>query len=89
MKSGNFLTAPDRQALLKLARDGMAEHRVARRANALILLDRGMSAADVARGLLLDDDTIRKWREVFEQTGITQMELVTTRQPISVPPARA
>jgi transposase len=70
MKSGNFLTAADRQALLKLARDGLAEHRVARRANALILLDRGMSAAAVAQVLLLDDDTIRRWRELFDQSGV-------------------
>jgi transposase len=69
MKSG-FLTTADRQALLKLARDGLAEHRVARRANALILLDRGMSAAEVARVLLLDDGTIRQWRELFDQDGL-------------------
>lgn len=70
MRSGGFLAAADRDALLKLARDGLAEHRVARRANALILLDRGMSPAEVARVLLLDEETIRRWRELFSRDGV-------------------
>jgi transposase len=70
MKGGGFLTVADRKVLLELARDGLAEHRLARRANALILLDRGMSCAEVARVLLLDDDTIRRWRELFGQDGV-------------------
>jgi len=70
MKSGHFLTVADRQVLLELARDGLAEHRLARRANALILLDRGMSCAEVAQVLLLDDDTIRQWRNLFGRDGI-------------------
>jgi hypothetical protein len=32
--------------LTELARDGLAEHRLARRANALVLLDRGMSCEE-------------------------------------------
>lgn len=70
MKGGGFLTAEDRQTLLDLARDGLAEHRLARRANALILLDRGMSCAEVAQVLLLDDDTVRRWRLLFERDGV-------------------
>lgn len=70
MRRGGFLSAEDRQVLLELARDGLAEHRLARRANALILLDRGMSCAEVARVLLLDDDTIRSWRDLFTSDGI-------------------
>jgi hypothetical protein len=43
--------------VIRLARDGLAEHRVARRANAIILLDQGWSCERVAEALLLDDDT--------------------------------
>ena len=70
MKGGGFLTVSDRQVLLELARDGLAEHRLARRANALILLDRGMRCAEVAQVLLLDDDTIRQWRSLFDRDGV-------------------
>src|SRR3954447_17704320 len=56
--------------LTELARDGLAEHRLARRANALVLLDRGMSCEDVGRVLLIDDDTIRTWHRLFEADGV-------------------
>src|SRR3954465_15491880 len=56
--------------LTELARDGLAEHRLARRANALVLLDRGMSCEDVGRGLLIDDDTIWTWHRLFEADGV-------------------
>ena len=36
-------------------------HGVARRANAILLLDNGWSCAKVAAALHLDDDTIRTW----------------------------
>jgi len=48
-------------------------HRLARRANALILLDRGMSCVAVAEVLLLDDDTIRSWLKLYEQAGIKSL----------------
>jgi transposase len=67
---GGFLTAEERQALTELARDGLAEHRLARRANALVLLDRGMSCEEVGRVLLIDDDTIRTWHRLFEKDGV-------------------
>ena len=41
-----------------------------RRANALVLLDDGMSYAAVARVLLLDDDPARAWRLLYEKDGI-------------------
>jgi len=56
-----FLTPESRKELIELARDGSAAHRLARRANALVLLDNGMSCEAVARVLLLDDDTVRSW----------------------------
>jgi hypothetical protein len=44
-----FLDPASRQDLIELARDGSAAHRLARRANALVLLDDGMSYTAVAR----------------------------------------
>jgi transposase len=65
-----FLSEEDRQALTALARDGSSPSRVTRRANALVLLDAGWSCRQVAAALLLDDDTVRGWRKLFEQRGI-------------------
>ena len=65
-----FLDRESRQDLIELARDGSAAHRLARRANALVLLDDGMSCAAIAKVLLLDDDTIRTWHRLYEEDGI-------------------
>jgi transposase len=70
MIRGGFLDPASRQDLIALARDGSAAHRLARRANALVLLDDGMSCADVAKVLLLDDDTVRTWHRLYEEDGI-------------------
>src|SRR3954466_7589137 len=70
MIGGGFLTAEERQDLTELARDGLAEHRLARWGNALGLVDRGMSCEDVGRVLLIDDDTIRTWHRLFEEDGV-------------------
>src|ERR1039458_9082631 len=70
MIRGGFLSEDDRNKLIALARDGLAASRVTRRANALVLLNKGWSCRDVANALLLDDDTIRGWRKLFEQRGI-------------------
>src|SRR5208337_3842692 len=70
MIRGGFLSEEDRKALMALARDGSSLGRVTRRANALVLLDDGMSCQQVARVLLFDDDTIRCWNELFEQSGL-------------------
>jgi transposase len=70
MRHSGFLDAESRQDLIELARDGSAAHRLARRANALVLLDGGMKYAAVAKVLLLDDDTIRTWRRLYEEDGI-------------------
>ena len=70
MRKAGFLKAEEQRVLGELARDGLAEHRLARRANALILLDRGMSYRQVATVLLLDDETVRGWRQLFEADGV-------------------
>ena len=65
-----FLDSESRRDLIELARDGSAAHRLARRANALVLLDDGMSCEAVAKVLLLDDDTIRTWHRLYQEDGI-------------------
>ena len=70
MIRGGFLTAEDRADLIALARDGSVAHRLARRANALVLLDDGLSCEQVARVLFLDDDTIRNWHGLFVAEGL-------------------
>jgi transposase len=70
MIRGGFLSAEDRGKLVALARDGSAPARVTRRANAVVLLDGGWSAQEVADALLMNDDTVRGWHKLFEQRGI-------------------
>jgi transposase len=70
MIRAGFLSAVDRADLIALARDGSAAHRLARRANALVLLDAGWSCEKVAEALFVDDDTIRKWRGLFVEDGL-------------------
>src|SRR6202034_3964441 len=65
-----FLDSASRQALIELTRDGSAAHRLARRANALLLVDDGMSCEAVAKVLYLDDDTIRTWHRLYQEDGI-------------------
>jgi transposase len=70
MIRGGFLSEDDRKALIAVARDGSMPCRVTRRANALVRLDDGKSCQEVAEALLFDDDTIRGWHALFEQSGI-------------------
>ena len=70
MIRGGFLSEEYRKALIALARDNLSAGRVTRRANALVLLDDGMSCEAVAKVLLFDDDTIRGWYDLFEQDGV-------------------
>ena len=65
----NFLSAADRAALVKIVRDGLEEHRIVRRANALLLLDKGWSFAEVAEALFLDDSTVRIWLKEFPRNS--------------------
>jgi transposase len=65
-----FLDRQSRKDLIELARDGSAAHRLARRANALVLLDDGMNCAQIARVLLVDDDTIRTWHHLYQEDGL-------------------
>jgi transposase len=70
MIRAGFLDAEAKRDLIELARDGLVEHRLGRRANALLLLNNGMSCVDVAKVLFIDDDTIRTWHRLYLQDGI-------------------
>ena len=70
MIRAGFLSEVDRIDLAALARDGSVPHRLARRANALVLLDSGWSCEKVAGALLLDDDTVRRWYGLFIEDGL-------------------
>ena len=65
-----FLDPESRKDLIELARDGSAAHRLARRANALVLLDDGMSCEAIGQVLFLDDDTIRTWYQLYQEDGV-------------------
>ncbi len=71
MIRGGFLSNAERHELRALARDGLSEARAARRANAIILLDKGWSCQDVAEALLIDDDTVRSWHRLYDEHGLT------------------
>jgi transposase len=70
MIRAGFLDATTREELVALVRDGKAETRLTRRANALLLLDDGMSCEAVAKVLYLDDDTIRYWYKLYREKGL-------------------
>ena len=69
MIRGGFLDPNIRADLIALVRDGKAETRLTRRANALLLLDDGMSCEAIAKVLYLDDDTIRYWYQLYGVAG--------------------
>jgi transposase len=70
MIRAGFLDPESRRDLIELTRDGSVAHRLARRANALLLLDDGMSCEAIAKVLFVDDDTIRTWHRLYEEDGI-------------------
>ena len=71
MIRGGFLDQTIRADLITLVRNGKAETRLTRRANALLLLDDGMSCEEIAKVLYLDDDTIRYWHELYREKGLS------------------
>ena len=70
---GGYLSVEDRADLIALARDGSAAHRLARRANALVLLDDGWSCERVAAALFVDDETVRRWHQLFVEDGLEEL----------------
>ena len=69
MIRSNFLLPKERLELERCVRRHREEHGVARRANAILLLDKGKTCVQIAEFLYLDDDTIRGWYKTYRQDG--------------------
>ena len=68
IRSG-FLASSERRELVACGRSQRAEHGIARRANAILLLDDGESCVQIAKFLYLDDDTVRGWCKTYREGG--------------------
>jgi transposase len=64
-----FLSLSERRDLEACVRRHREDHGIARRANAILLLDDGESCSQIARFLYLDDDTVRGWYKVYRRDG--------------------
>jgi transposase len=73
MIRNGFLQAEERAHLEALVRHPAERHGVARRANALLLLDDGWSCERVAEALYLDDDTVRGWHGRYVSGGVARL----------------
>ncbi len=70
MIRGGFLNAKERAALQSVMRHPSEIHGVARRANAMLLLDDGLNCVEVAKVLYLDDDTVRTGFKRYRAGGL-------------------
>jgi transposase len=75
MVQGGFLSGEQRAHLEALVGRPSERHGIARRANAMLLLDDGLSCEAVARVLYLDDDTVRGWHERFRRDGVRALSV--------------
>ena len=64
-----FLSPAERRELVACVRSQREDHGIARRANAILLLDDGKSCLAIAEFLYLDDDTIRGWYNTYHESG--------------------
>ncbi len=64
-----FLSSDERLELEACTRSQREDHGIARRANAILLLDDGKSCHVIAEFLYLDDDTIRGWYKIYRESG--------------------
>lgn len=64
-----FLSSAERLELEACVRRQREDHGIARRANAILLLDDGKSCQEIAEFLYLDDDTIRGWYKTYRDDG--------------------
>ena len=69
MICSGFLLSSERLELEACTRSQREDHGVARRANAILLLDDGKSCQAIAEFLYLDDDTIRGWYNRYRIGG--------------------
>jgi transposase len=75
MIRSKFLTARQRDELEQIVRRPSEDHGVARRANAILLLDDGWSCVEAGKALYLDDDTIRNWHKHYMSGGWDELEM--------------
>ena len=68
IRSG-FLSSAERLELEACVRSQREDHGIARRANAILLLDDGKSCQVIAEFFYLDDDTIRGWYKCYRESG--------------------
>ena len=71
----DFLGPEQRDELEQIVRRPSEDHGVARRANAILLLDDGWSCVQVGKALYLDDDTIRNWHKHFQSGGLDELTM--------------
>ena len=64
-----FLTSVNQLDLFACVKRQREDHGVALRANALLLLDNGISSSQVAKFLFLDDNTVRSWHKQYLAEG--------------------
>ncbi len=84
----NFLSPADRAILTEIAKDGLEESRITRRANAILLLDKGWSYAEVAEALFIDNSTVRAWFKAYNEGGVEGLILFDLKggtSPLSPP----
>jgi len=75
MIRANFLNSEQRGELEQIVRRSSENHGVARRANAVLLLDDGWSCAQAGKALYLDDDTIRTWHKHYMLGGLDELTM--------------
>lgn len=69
MIDANLSSSAERLELEVRVRSQQEDHGIARRANAILLLDNGKSCQLIAEFLYLDDDTIRGWYKTYRESG--------------------
>ena len=69
----DFLSPSEKQVLLALVRY-KGDNRISRRANAILLKDKGWTYTSIADALFLDDQTIADWTQEYEAHGINGLK---------------
>jgi len=69
MIRAGFLSSAERLELEACVRRQREDHGIARRANAILLLDDGKSCQEISEFLYLDDDTICGWYKTYREDG--------------------
>lgn len=70
-----FLTKEEKEILREMHLDAR-EKRIADRIKSIILLDQGFSYLDIAKILLLDEDTIRRYEKIYKEGGLDNLALL-------------